>query len=398
VREVKPFLTAGPDSPYRIGVMIEWLEFEGRDMRVVIWYPALEVEGVKAHVFRHDEIKSIVMGSAVLDAPPDRSGAPYPLIVYSPGLTGPADASVFYTQNLASHGYVVIGIDHLDAAQWDLLVREGNWKNLLHFFPRILKEFMVGNPSDTVLVSFTSHFRRTEFGLKYRPAEVSLVFDKAAAWNQDASHALAGMLDPDNIGMTGHSLGAWTSLLFGGMSLKYDAGLCASDFDINRGCIADLDPCCTRSARFLEDPFALRDERVKAMLPLGSPIFHHDAPDNAREIKVPLMFLTGDDKRWEATVYRQKEVYDSAPDPKYFVVIKDTDHFVICDMLLASPYTRHLPRSKFRRHFQEKARVYKDYSVAFFDLYLKGDDARAGILQVPNQPFVKQVWHEGGII
>ena len=258
----------------------------------------------------------------------------------------------------------------------------------------MLKEFVVGNPSDTVLVNCTGHFRKTEFGLKYRPPEVSLVFDKASEWNNDASHPLAGMLDPDNIGMTGHSLGAWTTLLFGGMSLKYDAGLCASDFDINKGCIADHDPGCTESARRLESPFALRDARVKAILLLASPIFHRNIPENAREIKVPLMFLTGDDKRWEATVYRQKEVYDNAPSPKHFVVLKETDHFVICDLLLASPYTRHLPRPKFRKHFNEKAMVYKDYSSAFFDLYLKGDDAKADILKAPNQAFVTQALHQ----
>ncbi len=395
MQEVKPFHTAKPDGLYRVGVRTEVLEFEGRDMRVVIWYPALEVEGAEPHVFAHDELKARVMGSGVLDAPPDRSGAPYPLIVYSPGLTGPADVSVFYAQNLASHGYVAIGVDHLDAAQWDLLFREGNWKNLLRFLPRLLKEFIVGNPSDTVLIGFTGHFRRTEFGLKYRPPEARLVFDKAAEWSSDRSHPLRGMIAADIIGMTGHSLGAWTSLVMGGMSLKYDAGLCEGDFDINRGCIADYDPGCTRSARSLDSPFALRDERVKAILPLGSPIFHRRAPDNAREIKVPLMFLTGDDKRFEATVYRQKEVYDSAPAPKYFVVIRDTDHFVICDMLLASPYTGHLPLHRFRGHFPQKAQVYKDYSSAFFDLYLKGDDSRADILRAPAQPFVKQLWYEG---
>ncbi len=388
------FHTTPPDGLYRVGVRIAWLEFEGRKLRVVIWYPALEVEGAEPYVFKHDEIKAAVKGSAVLDAPPDRSGAPYPLIVYSPGLTGPADVSVFYTQNLASHGYITIGIDHLDAGQWDLMFRDGNWRNLLRFFPRILKEFVVGNPSDTVLVAFSGHFRGTEFGLSYRPPEARLVFDQAAVWNEDASSPLHDMIACDTIGMTGHSLGAWTSLLFGGMSLKYDAALCSSDFSINRGCIADHDPGCTLSARSLENPFTLRDERVKAILPMGSPIFHRNAPENAAEIKVPLLFLSGDDRRWEATVYRQKEVYDSAPSPKYMVIIKDTDHFVICDMLLGSPYTRRAPLPRFRAHFREKAQAYKDYSAAFFDLYLRGDDGKAAILKEPNQPFVKQVWHE----
>jgi hypothetical protein len=107
--------------------------------------------------------------------------------------------SVFYAQNLASHGYFVIGIDPLDTAQWDLLFKDRNWKNLIRFFPRTLKEFIVGNSSDTVLVSFTGHFRKTEFGLKYRPAEASQVFDKAAEWNIDPSHPLSGMIIPDNM-------------------------------------------------------------------------------------------------------------------------------------------------------------------------------------------------------
>ncbi|MEW6554346.1 MAG: hypothetical protein AB1384_08685 [Actinomycetota bacterium] len=395
MRETEIVNTSTPDGPFKVGVRTEWLEFEGRDLRVVIWYPAREVEKAEPHVFRSDDLGSAVRGSAVLEAPPDRSGAPYPMILYSPALTAPADASVFYTQNLASHGYVVAAVDHLDANHLDLVVRDGNWKNLLRYFPRMFKEFVTGDPSVTVLVMFSGHFRSTEFGLKYRPHEARLAIDNAAIWNGDASSPLYGMIDLDTIGMTGHSLGAWTTLLLGGMSLKYDESLCAGDSDINSGCIADHDPVCTRSARSLESPYALRDERIKAILPMASPIFHHDAPDNAREIKVPLMFLTGDDKRWEATFYRQKEVYDSAPGPKHFVVIRDTDHYVICDMWLKSRVILarfRLP--KFKQNFQEKAQAYKDYSVAFFDLYLKGDDSRADVLQAPNQPLVKQVWSE----
>jgi predicted dienelactone hydrolase len=203
------------------------------------------------------------------------------------------------------------------------------------------------------------------------------------------------MIELDTIGMTGHSLGAWTTLLLGGMSLKYDESLCAGDISINRGCLADHDPVCTRAARSLESPCALREERIKAILPMASPIFQHDIPENAREIKVPLMFLTGDDKRWEATVCRQKEVYDNAPGPKHFVVIRDTDHYVICDMWLkARNILTRFRLPKFKEHFQEKAQAYKDYSVAFFDLYLKGDESGADILRAPNQPFVKQVWNE----
>ncbi|MBC7074899.1 MAG: hypothetical protein H5T98_02255 [Syntrophomonadaceae bacterium] len=364
-------------------------------MRLLVWYPALKVEGAEPYLFLNDKLGTAVAGSAVMDAPPDKSEAPYPLVVYSPGLTATADASVFYTQNLASHGYVVVSMDHLDANQLDLVVREGNWKNLVRFFPRMLKEFVIGNPSDTVLVMFTNHFRKTEFGLRYRPQEVRLAIDSAIEWNEDTSSPLHNLMDTDAIGLTGHSLGAWTALLLGGMTLKQYEGFYACGMDINQGCIADHDPCRTEFARSLESPHALRDERVKAILPMAPPIFHRRVSENAGEIKVPLLFLTGDDKRWEATVSRQKEVFYSAPPPKHFVFIQDTDHFVICDMLMKSRYVlNRLRPPKFKRHFHEKAQVYKDYSVAFFDLYLKGKEDAVEILRSSDRPFVRQAWCE----
>lgn len=386
------FHTVSPDGPYPVGVRMEWSKIGARAIRTLVWYPAKTVAGAEPFLFVNERLGAAVAGSAVLNAPPDRSAAPYPLILYSPALTAPADASVFYTQNLASHGYVVISVDHMDANQLDLIVRNGNWRNLVRFFRRMSKEFIKGNPSVTVLVMFSGHFRRTEFGLRYRPLEARTAIDNAALWNGDPSSPLMGMIDLERIGMTGHSLGAWTTLLFGGMSLKYDERLCAGRHDINSGCIADHDPCCTPFARSLSTPTALRDERVKAILPMGSPIFQHNIRDNAMEIRVPVMFLTGDDRRWEATLRTQKEVYDNAPGPKHFVIIRDTDHYVICDMWMKSRIILNRIRPlRFKRDFQEKAQVYKDYSVAFFDRYLKGDDRAAHILWEPGHPFVKQV-------
>ena len=66
-------------------------DFEGADERSLptrAWYPAPP-------------------GSGGADAPFERSGAPYPFILFSHGLGSPNNASIFLMNHLASHGYVV---------------------------------------------------------------------------------------------------------------------------------------------------------------------------------------------------------------------------------------------------------------------------------------------------
>jgi hypothetical protein len=89
-----------------VGLKVDFVTTDGRQMRVLTWYPATPAGGAAPHKFENG-----LIGTAVLDARPDDSGAPYPLIVYSPGLMGPAAASVFYTENLAgwTGGHDVVG-------------------------------------------------------------------------------------------------------------------------------------------------------------------------------------------------------------------------------------------------------------------------------------------------
>lgn len=389
VNEKKAFHTSDPDGPYPVGVRIEKLDFDGEDMPIVIWYPARDVEGANPHVF-----ESGVEGSAVFGAPPDNSGAPYPLVVYMPG-PNTVTATIFYNQNLASHGYVVVAIEHWDSRHSSLVVENGNWKNFIRYLPRMIREFFVtGNPSDAVLINLTGLFRVTEFGLKYRPREVALVIDNATEWTKDSSSFLQGMIDPEAIGVTGHSLGGWTSLYLGGMSFRHNDNLCA-DGRLDSICIADFDPGCTESVR-LSGPFAFKEDRIKAILPLAPPIFQRDIALNAAEVRTPMMIMTGDSKRWESTLRAQKEVYDNVRSPKHMVYIKDVDHFTITDMMMAWPVLKWLPSPKLRANFMEKAQGYKDYSTAFFNRYLKGDESTKAVLEAPNQHFVSQVLHESG--
>ncbi len=382
------FETSPPDGSLRVGLKEDFIPADGRRMRVLTWYPAAPTCTDRGHLY-----ESGVRGAARPDAQPDRSDAPYPLIVFSQGLMSAADGSVFYTENLASHGFVVMSVDHRDANDRRLPFRDGGWKYPLRFFPRMLGALLNRNSSDTVLILNTRHFRETEFGLNYRPREVSLALEFAGSLTGKPGSTLEGMIDLDSVGMTGHSLGGFISLLLGGMTLV-PGGPNIAMLDTYEGCLADVDACRSRFAKALGDPAGLRDDRIKAVLAMAPPIFHGDIATNASAIRTPLMFLVGDSARWEATLDKIVTVYANARGPRHLVLIRDTDHFVIWDHLMSIPLGRYIPLPLFRARFFEKAQVYKDYSAAFFNLYLKGKKDEGGILDRPNSPYVKDIWRQ----
>ena len=72
--------------------------------------------------------------------------------------------------------------------------------------------------------------------LAYRPKEAKAVIDRLLGENRNSGSPLYGIINEDEIGMVGHSFGAWTSMLVGGA-----------------------------------DP-AFKDPRVKAIVPLSGPV------------------------------------------------------------------------------------------------------------------------------
>jgi predicted dienelactone hydrolase len=80
-------------GPYFAGNMVYSIVDEsrdGREIRLTIWYPALQHLDAQGHVILHD-------------APPDLSGAPYPLI-----LTGTNSGLFLFRSHLASYGFVMV--------------------------------------------------------------------------------------------------------------------------------------------------------------------------------------------------------------------------------------------------------------------------------------------------
>jgi predicted dienelactone hydrolase len=114
---------------------------------------------------------------AVRDAPPDVDHGPYPLVVFSHGQAGMRWQSTFYTVMLASHGYVVVSPDH-----------EG------------------GTLADAV----RDELENTLSGFDKRPQDVRLLIQRFT--RLPAADPLNGHIDAAQVGVTGHSFGALTSL------------------------------------------------------------------------------------------------------------------------------------------------------------------------------------------
>ncbi|MFI8975165.1 alpha/beta hydrolase family protein [Nocardia asteroides] len=378
----QPVETAQPLGRLPVGVRVDEWPIEGRSLRVTTWYPAALVAAPP--YVTPDGIK----GVAVLDAPPERTSGPYPLIVFSPGLGAPGDAYYFYTQNLASQGYVVVGIDHLDASEAEPGLG-------LADAARGILELGKQNPSDTVFLTFSNWFKSTQFGMTYRPQEIELALDRTLERNTQPDDPLYGTINPDKIAMSGHSLGAAYTLLKGGMAIDCNHTYAPLPDDWSQVRVNDIDPCAMPAFQALADSKQLRDPRIKAILPLASPVFISDSQiaASASEIDVPLMFLTGADPYFEASRAPQWSVYEAAQTPKYFVEIRNTDHFLVTDVAVLNPYVGNLSLPWNSADFVEKAEVYMRYSTAFFDYYIKGDVHAKSVLDAPSGGFVVGVNH-----
>jgi dienelactone hydrolase len=213
-----------PTGPLAVGkIQLTWVDAsrsewmspspgDHREVIAVIWYPALKGTGGRPSYVRDlDKLgpqfvastkltKTEVWGlhfvrdNARWGADLARAGEPYPVIVLSPGNGGNAEFYAAYAEDLASHGYVVVGLDHpYDVAAVALsdgvyaVFDPGQW------------------PTE-------SPARQQFFGRRMdeRADDVSFALDRLEQMNT-APGPLQGTLDLERIGIMGHSMGGITA-------------------------------------------------------------------------------------------------------------------------------------------------------------------------------------------
>ena len=264
--------------------------------------------------------------------PKDGPG-PFPLIIFSHGLGGTRDGYEYLGRHWASHGYVSVHLQHpgSDDAVW----RGQGFTSINRRMSQA-----AANPSNAV----------------NRPLDVRFAIDQMLKLNSEAGE-FHGKLDPNRIGVAGHSFGAYTTLAVAGE--VFGPG-----------------------ERSLSDP------RIKAAIAMSSPVPRHDLDHAFSQIKVPIFHFTGTDDASPigGTAAADRRIpFDKIKGPDQFLLtLAGGDHMVfsgrsgVLGNLRKDPVFHSLILSS---------------STAFWDSYLK-DDASARTW-LTNGAFAKELGKNG---
>lgn len=176
-------------GPHPVGVRtIELTDaVRQRTLPTEVWYPAAPTyAGQDLDPERQDTFTLLprtadVTQAAVRDATPAEV-AKAPLIFFSHGLGGHRRQSTFFTTHLASHGYVVIAVDHVGNTLPDVVALAGAGRDAVQA---------------ALIQSARDRVRDVPFALQ--------AF-------REYDPAFAAMTDGKNCGLTGHSFGGWTTV------------------------------------------------------------------------------------------------------------------------------------------------------------------------------------------
>lgn len=308
----------GLRGPYAVGVqdfVIEAQDGSARAIPVTVWYPALNPDDRAESTmymldFGNPNFPDFAIGgSALRDGQPDVSGGPYPLVVYSHGLTLFRQISSFLAEHLASWGFVVVAGDH-----------EDNWSGLM------------GEP------------QRDNFSV--RPQELTRELDFAETLGA-ADGALAGMIDMEHVGVVGHSFGAETALLVGGARLNttmfLDEWCASSPVDALSDCVSvpALLERMAAAAGLDAAPEGLwpdwSDPRVDAIVPLA-PGPQYFGPAGLATVQVPTLLVESGLDWYAGAANAIYAPYTLLPDiPKAHLVFENADHGLYLDDCSSMP-------------------------------------------------------------
>ena len=267
-----PFYFPSQPGPYAAGYETYEITDSARDGRTLsldVWYPVRRVDTKGAANVEY-AVAPDAFGLATLPARFAKSGVPIAprnvknLIIFSHGSGGFGTQSIGLTETLASHGYVVVAPNHTGNTQFD-----------------------IPDPFDVIL--------------RNRVGDVGFVIDHVMARNADAQDPFYQQIDPDNVGVTGHSLGGFTTM---GAAAGYEG---------------------------IEG-----DPRVSAIAPIAGVIESAFTPEQLATVDIPVLLLGGTDDQ-VVTIDNNDYAYENlaGEKPVYQVNLIGANHdqfAVLCDL------------------------------------------------------------------
>lgn len=265
-------------------------------------------------------------GDAVEGVPPLTHDVPFPVVVFSHGNQGINFQSVFFTEHLASHGYVVVAPNH---------------------------------PYNTFADADDSH------GLEiavWRPRDTSAALDRVLEAGADPGDPLYGKVDGTRTAVSGHSYGGFTTAAAMGWEFSTLFGAPEDDLaELGVTLPADLgDP------RFLAGV---------AMTPCGPSFAGTDGID---QINGPTLYFAGDRDGICPVQGEVEPLWSHSPSPTWLALVEDAGHYGFsnyCDFLPEDdecdpPY----------RDPAEIQAIANGLSTDFLGLYLREDERYGGVI------------------
>jgi predicted dienelactone hydrolase len=341
-------LIPAPDGPYQVGTTIYELadasrqelysgKDEARRFQIQVWYPAEPSESeLRAPWMNHVEVfapsistyiglpsffldhLALVQIPAYKDSKAAISDVGFPVILFSHGWNGFNAQSSGQAMQLASHGYVVVGVQHTYGALVTVFEDGTLALNNPDALPRDAPDEIYDPAADKLADQWAG--------------DLKFALDFLTAANSESTSPFLHVLDLSNVGVYGHSTG-------GGAAIQF----------------------CSRDARckalFGMDPF---------MRPVSTDVLE-------RGISQPAFFLFS--QRWADDVdslnnAQFRPFYETSKSTLGAVYIEGTAHYDFSDLPLLSPLA---PQLGLKGPINGKlvTVIINYYLLSFFDLTLK---------------------------
>ena len=211
---------------------LEWFTDSPNDLRKImiqVWYPTNEYEGEKELYIDYGDIRIKALAdqfdynpglfrkliniktNSIKRAVPSNDSS-FPLIIFSHGLGGNRTQNTIMVEELASHGYVVIAIEHPYDANISIFDNGeiADYRSGINYQRRHSQKL---TPEEFWAIRLPQ--------LKTRASDVSFVINQIEIGEFPSQ--LLKIIDSDNIGIFGHSFGGATSIYSSYVDDRIDA-------------------------------------------------------------------------------------------------------------------------------------------------------------------------------
>ncbi|MGF1494217.1 MAG: alpha/beta hydrolase [Microcoleaceae cyanobacterium] len=222
-----------------------------------------------------------------------------PVVVISHGLASDRTNYKAFGQHLASHGFAAALIQHPGSDSF------------------YMQSLLSGQVTDV--------FELEEF--INRPLDVSYLLDELERRNVSE---FQGKLDVSRVGVAGHSFGAYTALALAGAEIDFanlEAACTSSGLDSLN--LAQMFQC--RALELPQQRYALRDERIKAIMPINpvnSSIF---GQRSLGQVQVPIFWKTSGDDKVTPVAWEQVRSFTWLTTPHRYLLLVEKDNHINLD-------------------------------------------------------------------